>query len=183
MRTIEQQFQKVTIVALLAGIASLGAAVAQTEVGDKPPPSANMFESTRPPASDAESAAVTAALQALPPSDDPALFVAGYLVDPRGMTLYVFDRDRPGISTCYRACEKLWPPLLAGLDDAPRGEFGIVERLDGSRQWSWRGQPLYYWPSDKRPGDVTGDNVSGVWHIVPSTAAEPPKAPPVYSEY
>lgn len=183
MKTNAKLSLKAMAMALLAGIASPSPAPAQTPASDKPPPSANMFESTRAPASDAESAAVTAALQALPPSDDPALFVAGYLVDPRGMTLYVFDRDRPGISTCYRACEKLWPPLLAGLDDAPRGEFGIVERLDGSRQWSWRGQPLYYWPSDKRPGDVTGDNVSGVWHIVTNAAAEPPKAPPVYSEY
>jgi predicted lipoprotein with Yx(FWY)xxD motif len=88
------------------------------------------------------------------------------MVDRRGMTLYTFERDRPGISTCYRACEKLWPPLIAGLDDIAQGEFDIHERMNGTRQWTWRGQPLYLWPSDKRPGDVTGDNVSGVWHLV-----------------
>lgn len=132
---------------------------------DKPPASSNMFESTREPASDEESAAVVAELESRI-SNAPALFVRGYLVDRAGMTLYTFDRDRPGASTCYRACEKLWPPLLADLDAVDYDEFSVIERMDGSRQWAWRQQPLYYWPYDKRPGDITGDNVSGVWHIV-----------------
>lgn len=25
--------------------------------------------------------------------------------------------------------------------------------------------PLYYWVKDKKPGDVTGDGVNGVWHV------------------
>ena len=142
-----------------------GAALAQSPPPPKPAASASMFESTRPPATDAESAAVVAELETRP-GTTPALFVRGYMVDRRGMTLYTFERDRPGISTCYRACEKLWPPLIAGLDDVAQGEFDIHERMNGTRQWTWRGQPLYLWPSDKRPGDVTGDNVSGVWHLV-----------------
>lgn len=147
---------------------------------DKPAASSSMFESTRAPASDEEHAAVLAALDT-EISGAPAIFVRGYLVDRRGMTLYTFDRDRPGVSTCYRACEKLWPPLLADLDAVDAGEFSVVERMDGSRQWAFRGQPLYLWPSDKRAGDVTGDNVSGVWHIVPDPAMAPvaePQTPP-----
>lgn len=138
---------------------------------DKPPANDNMFESTQPPASEAESAAVMKALQANWSAVGPALFVNGYMVDRVGMSLYVFDRDRPNLSTCYRACEKLWPPLLATLEDEPVGDFGIIDRLYGARQWTWRGQPLYYWPSDTKPGDRTGDNVSGVWHLVLDDAA------------
>ncbi|MCG6117173.1 MAG: hypothetical protein MEQ07_03130 [Aquimonas sp.] len=139
---------------------------------DKPEASTSMFESTREPASDKESAAVVAELEGQI-SSAPAVFVRGYMVDRAGMTLYTFDRDRPGVSTCYRACEKLWPPLLADLDAVDEEEFSVIERMDGSRQWAWRGQPLYYWPYDKRPGDITGDNVSGVWHILLDPDAQP----------
>lgn len=152
----------------------VGDALAQPLL-DKPAASSSMFESTRPPASDEEHAAVLAELDAVL-SSAPAMFVRGYLVDRRGMTMYTFERDRPGVSTCYRACEKLWPPLLAELDAVDYGEFSILERMDGSRQWAWRGQPLYYWPSDKRAGDVTGDNVSGVWHIVLDPGESPAAA-------
>lgn len=160
------------------------------QVPDKPPANDNMFESTQPPATAEESAALLAELEEHVDVEGPALFAGGYLVDRRGMSVYVFDRDRPNVSTCYRACEKLWPPLLAGLDDQPVGDFDIIERLYGARQWTWRGKPLYHWPSDTKPGDRTGDNVSGVWHLVleSAAAAEPPpkprrRPPPAQSEY
>jgi predicted lipoprotein with Yx(FWY)xxD motif len=168
----------------LAFAALLMAANISAQSPDKPPANDNMFESTQPPASDAESAAVMKALQANWSAVGPAMFVNGYMVDRVGMSLYVFDRDRPNVSTCYRACEKLWPPLLAGLEDEPVGDFGIIERLYGARQWTWRGQPLYYWPSDTKPGDRTGDNVSGVWHLVldDTPAAASSRAPASESE-
>jgi predicted lipoprotein with Yx(FWY)xxD motif len=174
---------------LLANLLAFGVAPARAQEVDldKPQASTNMFESTRAPASDAESAAVVAELESVL-SDAPAMFVQGYMVDRTGKSLYVFDRDRPNVSTCYRACAKLWPPLLADLDAEPFGDFTITERADGARQWAWRGQPLYFWPSDKRPGDRTGDNVSGVWHLVldpqrpptaaPTSAPKPTAAPP-----
>jgi len=165
---------KPLLIALL--LLTAGASASAQQPADKPAASTSMFESTRAPASDEEHAAVLAELPAAEGSA-PAVFVRGYLVDLRGMTLYIFDRDRPSISTCYRACERLWPPLLADLDAVDEGDFSILERMDGARQWAWRGQPLYYWPYDKRPGDITGDNVSGVWHIVLETAAAPTPAP------
>jgi predicted lipoprotein with Yx(FWY)xxD motif len=170
---------------LLASVFSVGMAPgrAQTVDLDKPQASTSMFASTREPASDAESAAVLAELESIV-SEAPAVFVQGYMVDRTGRSLYVFDQDRPNVSTCYRACAKLWPPLLADLDTEPFEEFSITERADGARQWAWRGKPLYLWPSDKRPGDRTGDNVSGVWHLVldpqhAPTAAPKPAAAPV----
>jgi predicted lipoprotein with Yx(FWY)xxD motif len=159
--------------ALVFGWLLLAAGPGRAQTPEKPPANDNMFVSTQAPATAEESAALVKALQANWSAVGPALFVKGYLVDRVGMSLYVFDRDRPNVSTCYRVCEKLWPPLLAGLEDEPIGDFGIIERLYGARQWTWRGQPLYYWPSDSKPGDRTGDNVSGVWHLVlePSDSA------------
>ena len=48
---------------------------------------------------------------------------------------------------------------------ARRGDFTLVERKDGTKQWAYKGQPLYLWVNDKALGDMTGDGVGGVWHI------------------
>lgn len=122
-------------------------------------------ESTAEPASDEQSARFRAALAAAE-TTHPALFIEGILVGPEGMTLYTYGRDTRGASTCYRICERLWPPLTARFEDEPVGEFSILERLDGGLQWAYREEPLYYWSNDTRPGDVTGDNVNEVWFVI-----------------
>ncbi|KGB80588.1 MAG: hypothetical protein CL814_15880 [Confluentimicrobium sp.] len=87
------------------------------------------------------------------------------LTDGAGLSLYTFDNDTPAVSACYDACATNWPPLEAKSNARPQGEFGIILRADGTRQWSFRGQPLYLWINDKAPGDITGDGVKGVWHL------------------
>lgn len=97
----------------------------------------------------------------------PAVMDRGILVDLQGFTLYTFDGDRrPNVSTCFGICETLWPPLFASIDSTARGEFSLVFRRDGTRQWAWRGKPLYRWARDRKPGDVTGDKVNNVWHLI-----------------
>lgn len=90
----------------------------------------------------------------------------GILVDGAGMTLYIFDRDRPNVSNCYDGCAQAWPPFIAAESAAAEGDFGLVTRRDGTAQWSYKGMPLYYWAGDQQPGDATGDGVGGVWHIL-----------------
>lgn len=87
------------------------------------------------------------------------------LVDAKGMTLYVFDKDKPAVSNCYDMCEKNWPIMNASANDRPQGEFGIIVRANGDRQWAYKSQPLYLWIKDMKPGDTTGDGVNGVWHV------------------
>lgn len=87
------------------------------------------------------------------------------IVDGKGMTLYVFDKDTPAVSNCYKECEARWPIMKAGSKDKPQGEFGIIVRSNGDRQWAYKGQPLYLWVKDMKPGDTTGDGVKGVWHV------------------
>lgn len=149
---------------LTAVLCALTSTALAQEPPPKPPASAGMFESTRPPATDEESAAVLAELETQL-STAPALFVRGYLVDRRGMTLYTFERDRPGVSTCYRACERLWPPLMADLDAVPYGEFDLHDRMDGSRQWNWRGQPSISGPrtNARATSPATTSAASGIW--------------------
>lgn len=88
------------------------------------------------------------------------------LTDANGMTLYTFDKDTSGTSNCYDDCATKWPPLMALADTPAEGKYTQVERKDGSKQWAYDGKPLYLWQNDKQPGDVTGDGVGGVWHVV-----------------
>ena len=87
------------------------------------------------------------------------------LTDGAGMSLYTFDKDTAAVSNCYDDCAKNWPPLEAKSNSKPQGEFGIIIRADGSRQWTHKGMPLYTWFKDAAAGDITGDGVKDVWHL------------------
>lgn len=91
----------------------------------------------------------------------------GMLVGPNHMTLYTFDKDTAGSgkSTCNGPCATNWPPLMATETDKPSGDFSIVTRDDGKKQWAVKGKPLYYWAKDAKPGDKTGDGFNKVWQV------------------
>ena len=97
----------------------------------------------------------------------------GVLVDPAGRTLYTFDKDTGGKSSCNGGCAATWPPLSAASDASASGEFSVALRDDGSRQWTFQGRPLYLYASDQKPGDTKGDNFGGVWHPVRAATATP----------
>ena len=94
----------------------------------------------------------------------PAMVSAGVLAGPNGMTLYTFDKDAGGKSTCNGSCATNWPPLMAEAGAAAKGDWTVVTRDDGSRQWAYKGKPLYFWTKDQKAGDKTGDGVNSVWH-------------------
>ena len=85
--------------------------------------------------------------------------------DAKGMTLYTFDKDEPGKSNCYDQCAVNWPPFLAEAGAMAEGEWTIVDRTDGTKQWAYEGKPLYLYIEDKKAGDVTGEGKGGVWHV------------------
>lgn len=87
------------------------------------------------------------------------------LVDNKGMTLYIFDKDSGGKSNCNGKCAANWPPLMVVAGAKASGDWSIVTRADGKKQWAYKGKPLYGWIKDKKAGDVTGDGVGKVWHI------------------
>jgi predicted lipoprotein with Yx(FWY)xxD motif len=95
----------------------------------------------------------------------PANVSNGVLVGPNGMTLYTFDKDSAGKSVCNGPCATNWPPLMAADADKPSGDYSIVTRDDGKKQWAMKGKPLYYWIKDTKPGDMTGEGMlNGAWH-------------------
>lgn len=90
-----------------------------------------------------------------------------YLVGPNGMTLYIFDKDKLGVSNCYGGCATLWPPYTTATAPVTLpANVTTVNRTDGSIMYAYKGLPLYYYTPDKQPGDLTGDGVGGVWHLV-----------------
>jgi predicted lipoprotein with Yx(FWY)xxD motif len=88
----------------------------------------------------------------------------GTWTDAKGMTLYTFDRDAGGKSACNGPCATNWPPLAATGDAKDSGDWTIVTRDDGSKQYAYKGKPLYTWSKDAKPGDKTGDGMNNVWH-------------------
>ncbi len=95
----------------------------------------------------------------------PAMTAAdGTLTDAKGMTLYTFDRDAGGKSACNGPCATNWPPLMAAGDAKASGDWTVVTRDDGGKQWAYKGKPLYTWTKDTKAGDKTGDKVNNVWH-------------------
>ncbi|MEO7729035.1 MAG: hypothetical protein ABIS45_17420 [Burkholderiales bacterium] len=102
----------------------------------------------------------------------PVHYTNGLMTGANGMTLYTFDKDAAGKSACNGQCATTWPPFKAGTADQSGGDWTVVTRDDGSRQWAYLGKPLYYWNKDQKPGDVTGDNFNNVWHAV---RPEPPR--------
>jgi predicted lipoprotein with Yx(FWY)xxD motif len=101
-----------------------------------------------------------------------------YLVGPNGMTVYTFDNDTEGVSNCADQCAENWPPVtVASADDLVAGvnqpgEWGTIERADGTLQVTYNGWPLYYFAQDAAIGDTTGDGRGDVWHIVKPEAVD-----------
>jgi predicted lipoprotein with Yx(FWY)xxD motif len=97
--------------------------------------------------------------------------VGGQLVyvDAQGMTLYTYDRDSTFKSGCNGQCAKSWPPLVA-RSEHNHGSWAMMTRSDGSKQWAYRGKPVYTFTGDKAPGDAKGDNAgpkgTHLWHAL-----------------
>jgi predicted lipoprotein with Yx(FWY)xxD motif len=99
------------------------------------------------------------------------------LVDARGRTLYLFEKDRNGVSRCNSACAKFWPPLTShGTPRASKGAhqslLGLTSSPSGVRQVTYAGHPLYTFVGDKRAGQTSGeglDNFGAEWYAVAAT--------------
>jgi predicted lipoprotein with Yx(FWY)xxD motif len=101
-------------------------------------------------------------------SNNPKL--GDFLVDSKGMTLYLFTNDEPGVSNCTGGCLENWPPLLVEGDpvagEGVTGKLGVITLADGTRQVTYNDMPLYYYIKDVKAGDTTGQNVGEVWFVV-----------------
>ena len=84
-----------------------------------------------------------------------------FLTDTDGMSLYTFDKDTLNQSNCDAECQKIWP-LFVGANTTSED----IKVLDGTDHLAYRKHPLYYFVNDNAIGNVNGDNIKNVWHLL-----------------
>ena len=102
------------------------------------------------------------------------------LVDSKGITLYDFVKDNGTTSVCYGACAALWPPLTtSGKPVAGQGVraslLGTTKRKDGKLEVTYNGHPLYYFVTDRKPGQTTGQGLNqfgAPWWVISPAGKE-----------
>jgi predicted lipoprotein with Yx(FWY)xxD motif len=96
------------------------------------------------------------------------------LVDANGRTLYLFEGDRPNVSTLSAAGQAIWPPFTAStapraLSGAVAGRIGTVAQPGGGAQVIYNGHPLYYYVGDHSPGQTSGQGLNqfgALWYVL-----------------
>ena len=135
--------------------------------------SAKKTSTAAPPTSAASASTTTQA-----PSSSTAISTASsskgeILVDAKGKSLYVFDKDTAGTIACTTGCVAVWPPLVVPSGtSAPTNvmnvtaTLGTVMRPEGTTQLTSDGRPLYTFSGDSAAGQVNGDGFAGgIWHV------------------
>ncbi len=94
-----------------------------------------------------------------------------FLTDNADRTLYAYANDTKDNSTCTFACAEDWPPFIAhATPQAPSNINASLlttfKRPDGTLQVEYDGHPLYYFSGDRNPGDVNGQGIANVWHVL-----------------
>lgn len=68
------------------------------------------------------------------------------------------DAKSQGTVGCEGDCTLTWKPILAPANAQARGFWELIARSDGSKQWVFKGSPVYSYIGDERPGDINGNN-------------------------
>ncbi len=68
------------------------------------------------------------------------------------------DAKSQSTQACQDQCTSTWKPLLAASNAQAGGYWEVISRSDGTRQWSFKGSPLYTYVGDRTPGDIKGNN-------------------------
>lgn len=79
---------------------------------------------------------------------------------------YYWDKDAPGKSNCNAHCADIWIPVYPSTREATAiGDFSVVVRADGEKQWAYKGKPLYtFGYGDHEP--PTAKETMGQWHVI-----------------
>lgn len=120
--------------------------------------------STKPVAAPATAAASTAKIGV----------AHGHLVDAKGRTLYLFEKDKTAKSTCTGACATDWPPITTS--GKPKAGHGVKasllktsKRPDHGTQVTYNGHPVYLYIGDAKPGQTNGEGINAFgakWYMM-----------------
>jgi predicted lipoprotein with Yx(FWY)xxD motif len=92
------------------------------------------------------------------------------LANSKGYTLYWYAKDTRMTSACTGGCATAWPPVIgkpsAAMGVRLTGKLGTITRAGGMAQATYKGHPLYLYAGDTAPGQVKGNGLGGVWHVL-----------------
>jgi predicted lipoprotein with Yx(FWY)xxD motif len=115
------------------------------------------------------------------------------LVDATGRTLYLFQADKPNVSTLSSAGLAVWPGFTSNRTPRAEGganaaQIGTITGPNGSKLVTYNGHPLYYYVGDQVPGSTRGQGLNqfgALWYVlsprgnaVTSTPTAPAPAAP-----
>ena len=164
--------RRALLLAPLGGFALVTAACGTAAYGSGSPASSGAAVGYIPPA--ASSAATDHAAPAAVTVKAVSSNLGTLLTDGQGKTLYLFEKDQPGMSACVGACLGAWPaftttgPAQAGAGVSP-SLLTTIQRSDGTTEVTYNGHPLYYYAGDSNPGDTTGQGLNqfgASWYVV-----------------
>jgi predicted lipoprotein with Yx(FWY)xxD motif len=107
------------------------------------------------------------------------------LVDANGRTLYLFEADKPNVSTLSAAGLAIWPPFTASAkpratNGVNAARIGTITGAGGSRQVTYNGHPLYYYVGDHNPGQTQGQGLNqfgALWYVLSANGGAITSAP------
>jgi predicted lipoprotein with Yx(FWY)xxD motif len=91
---------------------------------------------------------------------------------PKRLTVYLFEADTGGASTCSGGCPSVWPPVSGhpqASGQAVSSHLGTITRADGTTQVTYNGHPLYLYSKDKDDGDTYGQGIKSFgagWYVL-----------------
>lgn len=97
------------------------------------------------------------------------------LTNDKNFSVYTYAKDTPGTSNCQGDCARTWTPIAAPALARAHGEWSILERSPGVRQWAYRQKPLYIYSLDVRSWSLEGSDVAGWSNVFVSLAPPTPK--------
>lgn len=80
-------------------------------------------------------------------------------------SVYTYDGDTSTKSNCVGRCLDTWQPMTAPDSAVGQGEWTIINRTGGTKQWAFRGKPLYRYIDDSKAESYDGGDIQG-WHNV-----------------
>lgn len=96
------------------------------------------------------------------------------LQNGKGLTIYLFTKEKSSRSECYGECAEAWPPVTTkgeafagkGIDEKL---LGTTKRRDGTTQVTYNDHPLYYYRGETQRDQVLCQAVpefGGIWYVV-----------------
>ncbi len=111
----------------------------------------------------------------VPPGLNVITTITGRLVvNEEGYSVYSWDNDAPNKSNCIGDCARTWIPVAAPAAAQPQGDWTVIDRAPGVRQWAFREKPVYTYSDDTSRASLAGGDVPG-WNNVYTQRA--PKHP------